>query len=262
MDNIKIIIVEVADVYKKPSFKSEITTQALLWEKLIIIDKKKSWFKVKQWDDYIGWVHEFNLIDSTVYDKYQLKHKDWYIVNDRIAKIYNKKQNNIKFLSLGTILPVLFTNNGKSTIILPDSQEYIIDEKKLFKYNLNRSLGDMMESILSLVGTPYKWGGKTGFGFDCSGLTQMIFRMMNINIPRDSSNQIKSDNLSKVDSSQTCDLIFFKKDGLINHVGLFINENEYIHSSGQVKINSINPKDKNFDIKLNKMIYGFYRFKK
>ena len=93
MDNIKIIIVEVADVHKKPSFKSEITTQALLWEKLIIIDKKKSWFKVKQWDDYIGWVHEFNLIDSTVYDKYQLKHKDWYIVNDRITKIYNKKQN-------------------------------------------------------------------------------------------------------------------------------------------------------------------------
>ena len=51
MDKYLIVNVEVADIYKNFSFKSEIITQALLWEKLIILDKKDSWFKVKQWDN-------------------------------------------------------------------------------------------------------------------------------------------------------------------------------------------------------------------
>ena len=49
----------VANLYKEPSFKSELVTQALLKEKLYILDKKHNWYNVKQWDGYESWVHKF-----------------------------------------------------------------------------------------------------------------------------------------------------------------------------------------------------------
>ena len=49
----------VANLYREPSFKSELVTQALIKEKLFIIEKKDNWYKVKQWDNYISWIHKF-----------------------------------------------------------------------------------------------------------------------------------------------------------------------------------------------------------
>ena len=57
------------------------------------------------------------------------------------------------------------------------------------------------------------------------------------------------------------DLIYFNKDGLINHVGIFINEKQFLHSSGQVMLNSIDENDIYFNCKLSNMIYGFYSIK-
>ena len=63
--------IRVASLYKDPSFKSELVTQALLSEELLVIDKKNNWYKVRQWDNYESWIHSFYLSSNqkNIYDK-------------------------------------------------------------------------------------------------------------------------------------------------------------------------------------------------
>ena len=64
-----IVKTSVAPLYSKPTFKSELITQALIWEYLIILDKKNNWYKIKQWDNYISWIHNSYIVDSDIYIK-------------------------------------------------------------------------------------------------------------------------------------------------------------------------------------------------
>ena len=91
---------------------------------------------------------------------------------------------------------------------------------------------------------------------------QTILTILGIKFPRDTLDQIKSDKLYKIENNpELGDLIFFKKDSKVCHVGFYINNNEFIHSSGYVKYASIIKNNKYFDIKLFKMEYEIYRFK-
>jgi len=53
----------VANLYKTPSFKSELVTQALYHERLVILDQNQNWYKVRQWDNYESWIHSFYVHD-------------------------------------------------------------------------------------------------------------------------------------------------------------------------------------------------------
>lgn len=258
-----IVNVEVCDIYKEPSYESEIVTQGLLWDKLTILSKKNNWFEVKQSDNYVGWVHSFFIADSKNYDnnKYLKNIDNWYIVRDRIVEIKKTFSNVSKFISIGTILPIVDKGENNYTLLLPNSEKFFIDKNKLLKFNVERSIDDIYEHILNLEGTPYKWGGKSGFGFDCSGFIQTIFKLTNIMIPRDSSEQANSTYFEKIDYSEKGALVFFSENNLINHVGIFINNHEFMHSSGYVKIESLISKNKNFNVKLSKMNYSFYKLK-
>ena len=63
MDKYCIVTTIVANLYKKPSFTSELVTQALIKEKLLILDNQDNWYKVKQWDSYESWIHKFYIKD-------------------------------------------------------------------------------------------------------------------------------------------------------------------------------------------------------
>ena len=88
-DEYKIVLSVIASIYNKPSFSSELITQALFWEKLLVCDKKNNWYKVKQRDGYVGWVHSFYTRDSSVYDQNQLLHdpENWYWVKNKFLSL-------------------------------------------------------------------------------------------------------------------------------------------------------------------------------
>lgn len=99
----------------------------------------------------------------------------------------------------------------------------------------------IVENAYMYLNAPYLWGGRSPFGIDCSGLSQMAFRLSGINIKRDAWMQAESgENVHLLDESQEGDLAFFdNEEGRITHVGIMVSKNRIIHASGQVRIDAI-----------------------
>ena len=248
----------IAPLYLNPSFKSELVSQALIWEYLIILEIKNNWFKVKQWDEYVSWIHNSYVLNIDVYKNNNLNnHNKWYYLTKSISK------NNI-LLSFGSCLPVISDNkDGSYQILLPDLSRIKVNKKNLISYNNALSMKEILKFAKYLKGVPYLWGGKSSFGYDCSGFIQSLLRLKGIKFPRDCSEQINSHLIEIKISNKFAlgDLIFFIDSGIATHVGMYINNNKFIHASGQVRINSIDNKNKYYCDKLSKLDYEVYRFK-
>ena len=261
MNNIEKIIVNtpVASIYSKPQFKSELITQALFYESLKIIDKRKKWYKVKLLDGYEGWIHSFYTYE--LFGKFEK--------NINISKYWVKKKfTNLIFndgtsltLSFGSLLPCLEFDN-KIIIKLYDGREGELDKNDLSSYENPLKLCEFIDlHINQFLGIQYLWGGKSSFGFDCSGLIQTILNVCGVSkFPRDTFKQINSKFLSPISGTPSKgDIIFFKKNNIVNHVGIYINNNCFIHSSGSVKINSISNSSEYFSENLKSMKNQIFR---
>jgi cell wall-associated NlpC family hydrolase len=99
----------------------------------------------------------------------------------------------------------------------------------------------LIETALMYLNAPYLWGGKTPFGIDCSGFTQMVYRLNGFKLMRDASEQAKQgDALSFIEESTPGDLAFFdNKEGAITHVGIIMENNHIIHAHGKVRIDRL-----------------------
>jgi hypothetical protein len=129
----------------------------------------------------------------------------------------------------------------------PYLKKFSVD-KETFSLNGEVCYGDIknprevaIRQALKYFNAPYLWGGRTPFGVDCSGLSQIIYKMIGISIPRDAGEQVKIGTaLSFVDEAQPGDLAFFDdEEGNIVHVGIIWKRNKIIHASGKVRIDNV-----------------------
>jgi gamma-D-glutamyl-L-lysine dipeptidyl-peptidase len=92
-----------------------------------------------------------------------------------------------------------------------------------------------------LLNVPYLWGGRSSFGIDCSGLTQLVYRFFGVPLPRDAWQQAETgDAIGFLQEARTGDLAFFDDDeGRIIHTGILLNDHEIIHAAGNVHIDAI-----------------------
>lgn len=97
---------------------------------------------------------------------------------------------------------------------------------------------ELILQSMDLVGTPYRWGGSTDTGFDCSGMIQYLYKnALDVNIPRTSRQMAAASRSINPKKLKSGDLVFFNTSGRgISHVGLYIGNGEFIHapSSGSV----------------------------
>ncbi len=99
----------------------------------------------------------------------------------------------------------------------------------------------LVQTAYQFLHAPYLWGGKTPMGIDCSGLTQMVYKIHGVLLKRDAWQQAQQGTtLSFIDESEAGDLAFFdNKDGEIIHVGILLQNHFIIHAHGKVRIDRI-----------------------
>jgi cell wall-associated NlpC family hydrolase len=102
-------------------------------------------------------------------------------------------------------------------------------------------LDEALNLFMSYLGVPYVWGGKTNFGFDCSGFTQSFFKTIGVSLKRDAYQQaFQGVDVTLLSEAKTGDLAFFDTaEGKITHVGIILENNgafNILHASGELRI--------------------------
>jgi hypothetical protein len=224
----------VVPVRRIPSDKSEMVSQLLYGEIFTITDTLEGWLLINNdFDNYEGWIDKKQIRILSEIESGQNILPETRICTAPISSLMQTD---------GTILHVSFGSMLSNIAIDPNS---VVDETiqnySDFQKIQEPDKSKIMEFARLFINSPYIWGGKSIFGIDCSGLVQLTFKAAGFQLPRDAVQQIEHGSLvSFIEQAEPADLAFFDNDeGQIVHVGILLNQNQIIHSSGKVRIDSI-----------------------
>ena len=220
----------VIPVRKEPNDRSEMTTQILFGETFQIIAQENQWCFIKiSIDDYEGWIDSKNIsfISEDIFSK--IKEDTGSIITQKLSNLILNAKNEQIILPAGSTLSGF--NKADMTFKIGENEYHLSDE-------INDGKTHIISLAKQFLNSPYLWGGKNPFGIDCSGFVQVLFKIMNIKLPRDASQQInKGQTINFISDVNPGDLAFFdNEEGNITHVGILINSSEIIHASGKVRI--------------------------
>ena len=228
-----IAVLSIIPLRKEASHRSELVSQLLFGETYRVVLQQNGWLQIScNYDAYEGW------IDTSQH--YELSEKDFNGVNGCDASIALELVNSAA--SSHHSIPVV----AGSSLPFFDGLNFKIAKEK-FIYNGQAIQPDtknatMLERIaLRYLNAPYLWGGRSPFGIDCSGFTQIVYKFSGIKLPRDAYQQAEHGSIVNfIEEAQPGDLGFFaNEEGKITHVGIILKENKIIHASGKVRIDKI-----------------------
>ncbi|MFV8466430.1 NlpC/P60 family protein [Flavobacterium sp. LB1P62] len=215
----------------EPSDRSEIVSQVLFGEHFEILEQLKQWSRIKmQYDDYEGWVDskQYQLISETSFNQLS---EDAIILNADLIEYITAPNNILIPIPLGSSVSFLNYNEINTS-------NFDFEGTKISGIKPKEGL---INTAFLYLNAPYLWGGKTPFGIDCSGFTQMVYKLNGYKLLRDASQQAtQGEPLSFIEESEPGDLAFFDNDeGKIIHVGIIMEDNYIIHASGKIRIDRL-----------------------
>lgn len=231
-----ICALSVVPLRAEASDSSEMVNQILFGETYKVVEERKKWLKVRlDHDKYEGWLDrkQHRVLSEKMVEK--LAKREPAIASDLIEMVSLKDGGAYFPVFLGAHLP-LYSPKNKSLVIADEVFTYTGPVAKK-KY----SRKELIEVAFQYMNAPYLWGGRSPFGIDCSGFTQMVYRLCGHALPRDAKDQAQLGYaLSFIEESEPGDLAFFdNQEGLITHVGIILENNYIIHASGKVRLDRL-----------------------
>ncbi len=216
----------IVPIRAEASDMSEMVTQILYGEHFKILEIRKKWSRIRlAFDSYEGWIDNKQFINTSEEDYSNFETRDIKLSAD-LVDIVTSLDKQLFSICLGS--------NVSASQYLSHNFEGKSLSKILPKENL-------IETALLYLNSPYLWGGKTPFGIDCSGFTQMVYKLNGYRLLRDASQQAtQGEALSFIEESEPGDLAFFdNEEGRITHVGIIMKDNYIIHAHGKVRIDRL-----------------------
>ena len=221
----------------EPADAAEQVTQLLFGEHYEVKESRKKWIRIHcALDGYECWIDrkQHFPIDAKFAERLA---KQKYIPTslEMAGLIIREETKEIILILLGSSLP--FLKEGAFKI---GKDSYSFDGEVQLKAD-RKNMNLVVQNAMLYMHTPYLWGGRNPFGIDCSGLVQVCYKIIGVNLPRDAYQQAElGHSLSFIEEAQPGDLAFFdNEDGRIIHVGILLENNQIIHASGKVRIDRI-----------------------
>jgi pimeloyl-ACP methyl ester carboxylesterase/cell wall-associated NlpC family hydrolase len=271
----------VTDLRREPRRLSERVSQALLGETLRILIDGGDWVFVRlERDGYLGWVQA-----NTLHRVTQAEAGDYQaacqvrVVADLLPAFRSPERpagDQAGRLPFGACVPVAAEQSHAICLRLPDGRQWwAASTGLLLRKDWPRpdaaGKAFVLDLIRPFVGIPYLWGGRSPYGYDCSGLAGAYWGFMGVDLPRDADQQFR---LGATVEGQPLpgDLLFFgERDddqpgdrfASISHVAISLGGDEVIHANGSangVSINSLNLGSPIYNAWLHKNLAGIRRY--
>lgn len=228
-----ICTLSIVPARKEASGTSEMVTQLLFGEHYVVLEQGEDWIRIKTaYDHYECWISakQHTRLSDTLFK--HLEKEQAHYSNELVQVIHNKSSETRFPLTIGATLP-FFKNQASSFESFDFSFEgHTVSPKQ------KSPAADLLSTAFLFLNAPYLWGGRSPFGIDCSGFTQLVYKLHGYKLPRDAYQQVELGSpLSFVEEAEAGDLAFFdNEEGRIVHVGILLNNEQIIHASGCVRV--------------------------
>ena len=252
----------VANMKTEASHSSEMATQAYLGTPLRVLERVGSWWRVQTPDGYISYINETGVVPRTPQQLADWRKAKRLIVTATYqTHAFNSPDASgvrdvVTDLILGDIVEGEIADSAKRVLVtLPDGRQGWVETSEVAPFDEWAAqpfdANKILDLAYSMMGSPYFWGGASIKMLDCSGLAKTTYFANGIILLRDASQQALTGKRIEPQDWRTCqpgDLLFFgnAKTGRVTHVCIYDKDGEYIHSSGRVKVNSVDPKADNY----------------
>jgi gamma-D-glutamyl-L-lysine dipeptidyl-peptidase len=203
----------------------------LFGETYTVIEEGEDWLRITtNYDNYPCWISVKQHNRLTEVD---FKNLDSNTLSSELVQVISQSDNQSVFpITIGSTLP----NFKNGTLKTADLNFYFEGQTAHFKSK--KTIQNIKETAYLFLNAPYLWGGRSPFGIDCSGFTQLVYKLNGYQLPRDASQQVELGTpLSFVEEAEAGDLAFFdNEEGNIVHVGIVLENQKIIHASGCVRI--------------------------
>ncbi len=257
-----VISVSVANIRYKPDHPAEMATQALLGTPVRILKKEHGWLYIQTPDDYLGWTDDdIQVMTPAEYGAWVARPK--IIITTEVSSVRASKESGsqqIGDIVAGCILALKKDARTHFEVEYPDARTGFVRKKDAARLDVylaraKATQKSIVATAKRFFGIPYFWGGTSAKALDCSGFTKTVYYLNGIQLPRDASQQAvvgePMDTTGGV-NLQPGDLLFFgakargDRKERVTHVAISIGGKRFIHASGQVRYNSLDPKDPDF----------------
>lgn len=260
----------VVNHHEQPDVDEEIGCQTLMGTVLRIIEESDNWLKVETPAGYRAWVSSeaVSVKDSSQVAEWGADGNLW-IVTKSYSVLRSEPSDDAEIIcdiTLGDLFAKGEELAGSyNKCILPDGREAYVPKEDIEDFDsyldcVELTGKSLTETAKQFLGIPYVWGWNCIKGMDCSGLTQFVYYLHGLIIPRNASQQAligePVDISNGVENLEAGDLLFFcnSTPGKVNHVGMYIGDGEFIHSGTScIKINSLIPSAENLYFNADKL---------
>lgn len=260
-----VIQISVANLRSKPSHSAELLTQATLGTPVKVFKKDGGWYYIQTPDGYLAWVDYGGVTPISPEELTTWRAAEKIIFLEPYGWSHtepSKDAQAVTDLVAGNILEFKGEQNGFYEVKYPNNKTAFVEKASAMPYrqwvaSLEPTGENLIKTAREMMGVPYLWGGTSPKGVDCSGYTKTIFFLNGIVLPRDASQQIAAgeevDSTRNFENLQPGDLLYFGRKATdttserIIHVGMWIGDNKFIHSMGEVHISTFDTTSADFD---------------